>query len=159
MLCCLEPVKCWSRLPNWSGATILRSTCSPVWVRIRTPASVGVPADSIRSSSAAARGKRERVGRGRDHVEVLDAVGHPPRRAGELDPLGGRVRAERCDQLLADDERAVEHDPCARLAGAGLASAARIVSSALGPKPFSLRIFCSSAAARSASSESIRSSS
>ena len=27
----LEPVKCWSTLPNWSGATILRSTLMPAW--------------------------------------------------------------------------------------------------------------------------------
>ena len=35
----LEPVKCWSTLPNWSGSTTLRSIFMPEWVLTRAPAS------------------------------------------------------------------------------------------------------------------------
>ena len=37
-LCCFEPVKCWSRLPKFSGGTIRRSTATPLCVTARTPA-------------------------------------------------------------------------------------------------------------------------
>ncbi len=63
-------------------------------------------------------GQRERIGRGGDHVEVLDGVGHAPRRPRELDLLGGGVGAQRRDQRLADRERAAEHDAGRPLAGA-----------------------------------------
>jgi hypothetical protein len=48
----LEPVKCWSRLPNWSGSTTRKSTAIPVWVRPRAAFSPAVPDDSMTSSSA-----------------------------------------------------------------------------------------------------------
>jgi hypothetical protein len=51
-LCSLEPVKCWSRLPNWSGSTTRKSTAIPVWVRPRAAFSPAVPDDSMTSSSA-----------------------------------------------------------------------------------------------------------
>ena len=111
MLCSLEPVRCWSRLPNWSGATIRRSTARPLCVCSRTPASLGVAGALDEVELARRPRESERVGRRRDDVEVLDAVGHPPRRAGELNPLRGRMGTERRDELLADGERPIEHEP------------------------------------------------
>ena len=83
----------------------------PLCVRRRTAFSPGVEAVSTWGSAAAAGRERRRIGRGGDDVQVLDAVGHAPRRAGELDAVGGRVGSERRDQLLADGQRSVKHDP------------------------------------------------
>src|ERR1700749_844721 len=88
MLCCLEPVKCCSRLPNCSGATIRTATSRPGWGRSRTASWAGGP-DELQGGGGG--GQRERIVCGGDHVEVLDRVGHPSRRPGQLDPLGGRV--------------------------------------------------------------------
>ena len=64
--------------------------------------------------------QRRRVGGGGDDVEVLDGVGQAPRRAGELDAVGGRVRAQRLDDPVADLQRLVEqHARLRRLADAG----------------------------------------
>ena len=61
---------------------------------------------------------------GGDDVEVLDGVGLAPQRAGDLDALGGRVRAQRADDLLGDVQRAREQDarrrPALRRLGEGL---------------------------------------
>ena len=46
-LCAADPVKCWSRLPKASGATIRRSTETPLWVWARTPFGPGIPAAEI----------------------------------------------------------------------------------------------------------------
>ena len=62
-------------------------------------------------------GQRERIGRGGDHVEVLDRVGHPPGRPRQLDIDRGRVLAQRRHQRLADGERPAQHDPGGPLAG------------------------------------------
>ncbi len=57
---------------------------------------------------------RERVGElawracRRDHVEILDRVDEPPRRAGQLDAVGGRVGAQRREHLVGLPERAGE---------------------------------------------------
>ena len=48
-LCCLEPVRCWSTLPNWSGSTTRKSIRSPLWVTPRAPAS---PLDTDRRRAA-----------------------------------------------------------------------------------------------------------
>ena len=56
-------------------------------------------------------GQGPRVRGGGDDVEVLDAVGHPPRRAGQLHPVGGGMLAQGGDQLLTHVERAPELDP------------------------------------------------
>ncbi len=63
--------------------------------------------------------QRQRIGGGGDHVEVLDGVGHPPGRAGQLHLDRGGVLAQRRHQRLAGSERLVEDDPCGPLAGAG----------------------------------------
>ena len=47
-----EPVKCWSRLPNASGATIRRSTEIPLWVWALTPFGPAVPAEAISGCDA-----------------------------------------------------------------------------------------------------------
>ena len=84
-------------------------------------------AGSLRRFHQLERGRglseRERVPGGRDHVEILDAVGHPPCRACELDALGRRMLAQRGDQLLADVQRLVEHDPPGSAAVAGAVGA------------------------------------
>ena len=53
---------------------------------------------------------------GGDDVEVLDGVGLAAQRAGHLDALGGRVRAQRADDLLGDVLRAREQDARRRAA-------------------------------------------
>ena len=58
--------------------------------------------------------QRAGVGGGRDDVEVLDALGHATRRAGELGVDGRRMRSDLLEQLLADRQRAVQHDALRR---------------------------------------------
>ena len=86
-LCCLEPVRCWSTFPNWSGATTRKSTASPLWVTPRAPASPlrARPRRSPPARRRPARQRRRVVG-GRDHVEVLAGVGHAPRAARRSRP-------------------------------------------------------------------------
>ena len=75
-----------------------------------------------RSSSSSSRERlveRARVVRRRDDVEVLAGVGHAARAAGDLDAVGGRVRAQLLDDLLAERQ----HAPTAGRAGAGPSSA------------------------------------
>jgi hypothetical protein len=67
------------------------------------------------------RGQGQRIGCGGDDVQVLDAVGHAPGRAGQLDALRGRVGAHSREQLLANRQRAVEDDaPAGAVAGSFL---------------------------------------
>ena len=87
-LCCLEPVRCWSRLPNWSGATTRRSMRRPLWVTPRAPASPLDPDLGEQLHLGERLRQRGRVVGGRDDVEVLAGVGHAPRAAGDLDPVG-----------------------------------------------------------------------
>ena len=106
-------------------------------------------------------GQRGRVGRGGDDVDVLDRVGHAPQRARDLDALGGRVRAQgarRSGRRPAAPARAGPAAPARRPPRARRARGSAF-SSTLRPKPRSPRILPASAAARSASSESIPSSS
>ena len=46
--------------------------------------------------------ERPRLGGGGDHIQILDAVGHPSGRPGQLNLVGRRVRPKRLYQLLAD---------------------------------------------------------
>ena len=94
-----EPVKCWSRLPNCVGRDDAQvdAACRVRARRARPPRRARADATRSRSSSAKALGQRARVGRGGDDVEVLDAVGHAARRAGQLDPVRRRMRAQRRD--------------------------------------------------------------
>ncbi len=123
MLCSLEPVKCWSRLPNWSGATIRRSTCTPVCVRTRTPASPGAWAVSTSSSSASARASAP----GSVAVAITSrsltlSVIRRAEPASSTRSAAGCV-AQRGDELLAHRERPVEHHAAAGLARTGQRSA------------------------------------
>ena len=59
---------------------------------------------------------RGHVGRRGDHVEVLDRVGAAAQRAGGLDPVGARRRAQRVDDLLGERLRAREQEARRRLA-------------------------------------------
>ena len=159
MLCSLEPVRCWSRFPNWSGSTIRRSTRTPVWVRSRTPASPGVAAASTRSSSVAAR----------DSAPGSDAVAITSRSLTvsvmrRADPASSTRSAAGWARSAATSGSPIASARSSKIRERGSAApdsstAARIDSSALGPKPFSVLICCCSAALRSASGESIPSSS
>ncbi len=60
-----------------------------------------------------------RITGGGDDVEVLDAVGHPPRRSRQFDTLRRGMVAQLFDQLLAHRQRPVEHHALLGLAGAG----------------------------------------
>src|SRR3954447_20354991 len=107
MLCCLGPVKCCSRLPNWSGATTRRSIDTPLCVRARAAFSPLLEALSTRSISAraaasagGAAGGRRRVVGGGDEVEVLAAVARPPHPAGDLDAHRRRMAAQLGDQRV-----------------------------------------------------------
>ncbi len=101
-LCCFEPVRCWSRLPKFSGGTMRRSIAMPLWVTARAPASPDECASPISGSVQNASASAAGVGRGGDEVEVLAGLGHPARAAGDLHPLGGRVLAQRVAERLGD---------------------------------------------------------
>ena len=60
--------------------------------------------------------QRDGILRRGDDVEVLDRVGLAAQRAGHLDALGGRVGAQRADDLLGDVLRAREQDARRRAA-------------------------------------------
>ena len=68
-------------------------------------------------------GQRQRIGGGGDDVEVLDAVGHPAGRAGQLHPLGGGMGPQGVEQLLAHRQGAVEHDAAPAAVAVGLLGA------------------------------------
>ena len=70
--------------------------------RTRAPFSPDDSTDSTSGSSASAAASAAGSSRGGDDVEVLDRVGAAAQRAGELDAVGGRVRAQRADDLLGD---------------------------------------------------------
>ena len=114
-LCALEPVKCCSTLPNWSGSTTFRSTFMPEWVTSRAPAVAGLRAPTRRAAARQRGDQRGGVGGGGDDVEVLDRVGPAAQRAGDLDAVGRRVRAQRVGDLVGDRDRAREHDARRRL--------------------------------------------
>ena len=152
----LEPVKCCSTLPNWSGATTLRSTFRPAWSITRAP---GVARGSGRTPRRVPgeRGDHARpsVGGG-DDVEVLDRVGAAPQRAGDLDAVGARrARAarRRSARRSAARARAGSAAPACRRSRPRAARAASPRPS--GRSPRSPRSSWRSAAARSASSESM----
>ena len=58
--------------------------------------------------------QRGRVGGGGDDVDVLDRVGPAAQRAGDLDAVRGRVRAQRLDDLLGRLARLPQHDAARR---------------------------------------------
>jgi hypothetical protein len=116
MLCSLEPVKV---------AELVGGDDPDIDAQPR----VGCELDSRRARFAGVfdqrqrcRGlcERERVRRGGDHVEVLDAVGHPSGRARQLHLLACRVGSERGHELLADGQGTIENDAYPLFAGAVL---------------------------------------
>ena len=160
MLCCLEPVKCWSRFPNWSGATIFRSTGRPVWVRPRVPASVARPVDSMISSSlsaeASATGSCAVAITSRSLTESASRRAEP---ASSTCSEAGWARsaatiASAAASALGSSMRSPGTSPASNAA-----SEARMFSSALAPNPRTPRIAWFAAASRSASIESMPSSS
>ena len=112
----LEPVKCCSTLPNWSGATTLRSTFRPAWVVARAPAGPRLLHGLHDRQLLQRRDERRRVVGGGDHVEVLDGVDLAAQRARHLDAVGAGRGAQRLRDLLGDRERAGEQDPRRRRA-------------------------------------------
>ena len=89
--------------------------------------------------------QRQRVVRGRDHVEVLDAVGHPPRRPGQLAPArtpGARAAPRPAGRPIAS-ARSSTTCVCGARRRRPPSRAARMLSSALGPNPLSVRMRCS----------------
>ena len=113
----LEPVKCCSRLPKASGGTIRRSTeIAVVGLARRTPLGPGLPAAAISGCAARCSASARRVLGGGDQVDVLAGLGPAPRRARDLDPVRGRVLAQRLRQLLGDGQHLREQQPPAALA-------------------------------------------
>ena len=80
-LCACEPVKCWSRLPKASGATIRRSTEMPLWVCARTPLRPADAGGGDQRVRGEVLGELAGLGRGRDQVDVLAGLGPAPDRA------------------------------------------------------------------------------
>ena len=151
-LCCLEPVKCWRRLPNWSGSTTRKSTAIPVWVRARPALSPGAELDSMTSSAAKACSSAGGSVGGGDDVEVLDRVGHAAgrcRRARRGPTPDGRAAPRRSRSPIGSARIARRAPRGARPTRA--ANAASIASSNFGPKPRTSRSRWSSAAVASAS--------
>ena len=110
-LCCFEPVRCWSTLPNWSGSTTRKSICRPLWVDAAR-AGLAARADLAQQLHLGERlRQRGRVVRRRDDVEVLARVGHAARAAGDLDAVRGRMRAQVLDDLLADRQHRRQQEP------------------------------------------------
>ena len=95
-LCCLEPVRCWSTLPNWSGATTRKSTAQPVVgddPRARLAARPHL-ADQLQLGE---RLRRAPPGRARSRSMSRSLQVSVMRRAlpGDLDAVRGRMRAQR----------------------------------------------------------------
>ena len=119
MLWAWEPVKCWSRLPKAAGGTIRRSTETPLWVCARTPLSPGLPAAAISAWSARNSASVLALVGGGDQVDVLAGLGPAADRAGDLDPVGAGVLAQRGGELLGDRPHGREQQaprPLSRLA-------------------------------------------
>ena len=157
----LDPVKCCRRLPNWSGSTTRRSTGIPVWVRARAAFWPGTPLiDSMTSSSAKAASSAAGSDGGGDDVEVLDAVA---RGAGRCRPARPSPTAG-CARSASTIASAIGSALCSRTRAAGRLAEPGVergehAASNFGPKPLTPRRRSCSAASRSASSESMPSSS
>ena len=135
-LCLPEPVKCWSRLPKPPPARCAGRRAARCGSRALAPASPGVPAPRRSAASAPKRlDQRRRVARRRHDVEVLARVGHAPGAPGQLDPIGGRVLAQRRDSSSPTASAFESSMRALALPSAPAASAARTFSSALAPKP------------------------
>ena len=116
-LCALEPVKCWSRLPNWSGVDDAQvDRACPVCVRARAPRCSPAPdALSTTSSSPSAGEQRRRVVGGRDDVEVLDQSARRRAEPASSTRIGRPgARAAPSTIALADLERLVRAARAAR---------------------------------------------
>ena len=157
-LCALEPVKCCSTLPNWSGSTTCRSTFMPVWVSHVRRVVARRAADSMIELGQRG-GERRRVGAVAMMSMSLTESVQPASRAGDLDRSAAGCAAAR--SRSARDARARGRAGRAAPARRRRASASTCRGSPrpCSPKPRSARMWPASAAARSASSESMPSSS
>ena len=110
---------------------------------------VGLGADAVRARVAGGGdqrvggevlGERGRLLGGGDQVDVLAGLGPAPDRAGDLDPVGGRVLAQRRGQLLGDRPRLREQDAALGPSpgSPSRSSEARTFSSTFGPSPLTL---------------------
>ena len=159
MLCAWEPVKCWSRLPNWSGSTIRRSTSRPVWVIARAPLFPEreiVSSEGILSSAPISAAGSSAVA-----MMSMSLTESVMRRAEPaISTLSEAGCARSASTIVSATVSAFESSVRTCVSGTSAdASPARIASSTFAPKPLSSRICSFSAAARRASSESTPSSS
>ena len=143
----LEPVKCCSRLPKAAGATIRRSTETPLWVCARTPLGPGVPAAAI--SGCEARCSESAVGSSAVAMMSMSLQVSAQRRA---EPATSTRLAAGCSRSAAASSSAIgrtlesSRRPGPSPGSPSRSSEARTFSSTFGPRPFSSRIWCASAA-------------
>ena len=153
-----EPVKCWSRLPNWSGSTTRRSMPQAV-VRAaaRARSRPAEPADSMHVDAGQRGGERGRVGRGGDDVEVLHRVRHAGARSRRSRPAPRRgARAARPRPASPTASARGSTMRCGGLVGgAGLERGEHALLELRARSPSRRAAVPVSAASRSASSESI----
>ncbi len=155
----LAPVKCCSTLPNWSGATTLRSTFRPAWVVARAPAGPDcctVSTTGSCSSAATSAAVSSAVAITSRSLTASTWRRSEPATSTRCAPGALRSASAICWAMGSARE--------SRIRGAGVpsapaASASSSCCSTFSPKPRSLRTSWRSHAARSASSESIPSSS
>ena len=155
MLCAREPVKCWSRFPNCRGATTRRSTFIPLCVRTFAPALPEASTDCISGSAMNAATSASAS----FAVAMMSRSLHESamRRA---EPASSTLSEAGCSRSAATMGSPIASARSSTTRGAsspsGVASsAARMFSSAFGPKPFSVRSRSSFAATRRASIESM----
>ena len=114
----LEPVKCWSRLPKAAGGDDPQvdrdRRCGSGRGRRSGP---GCRRAAISGWAARCSASALRLLGGGDQVDVLAGLGPAPDRAGDLDPVGGGVLAQRRRQLLGDRPDLGEQQAAGALAG------------------------------------------
>ncbi len=132
-----EPVKCWSRLPKAAGGTIRRSTEMPLWVWARTPLGPGLPAAAI--SGWPARCSASAAGSSAVAIRSMSLQVSAQRRT---EPATSTRLAAGCSRSAAASSSAIgltfesSSRPGPSPGSPSRSSAARMFSSAFGPRPF-----------------------